>query len=380
MKLFLKIIIPIALIAGGVFGLKSLKASAPEPKSQPQPVIIPEAPVIEVSPASHAPPVRSFSTVEPFFQTKLTPQVSGQIIEVSPRFRVGHRVAQGEVLVRLDFTDFDTALSARQAELSTAQQALAEEEVRAEQAAEDWKASGRKITTASPFVLRQPQLEAARARIDSLQSAIEKAEADLDRTVLRAPFDAIVTARSASRGNYASPQGDLGSLVATERVLLSLPLTPEQVRRIDLPREEGKEQSRVQMTSPLHPETIWQGRLTRTVPTVSRDQVLNVIAEVTDPFTSEPPLLLGTFCNVEISARTLENSYQIPEAALVDDRYLWSLDSDNRLVRLDATRAHADGETLYVWLEKEPPVSPLRLLTRPLTNFKPGQEVRPLTR
>jgi|GEM_PF-5083722 len=101
-------------------------------------------------------------------------------------------------MVRIDPTDFEATLAQEQSNLATARRVLAEEEIRAQQAASDWKASGRELSRASDFVLRKPQLAAARATIQSVRASIEKALADLERTTIKAPFDAIVTERSAS--------------------------------------------------------------------------------------------------------------------------------------------------------------------------------------
>ncbi|MDB4416843.1 hypothetical protein N9277_01110, partial [bacterium] len=178
MKLALKIIVPLLIIVAAVLAFKALKASAPEPPSKKPIVVIPRAQFINVSPADHTPPVRTFGTVSSFFETTLTAQISGRVIEVSPDFRVGRSVSKGAVLVRIDPTDFDAEIVSRRAAVSLAKRALAEEEIRAEQAAEDWKISGRDLDTAPDYVLRKPQLAAARGDVQAAEAAVEKASAD----------------------------------------------------------------------------------------------------------------------------------------------------------------------------------------------------------
>ena len=110
MKLALKIIVPLLMIAGGVFAFKMLKASAPPPPSKTPPVVIPAANYVESTADSYSPPVRTFGTVSSYFETTLNAQVSGRIIEVSPEFQVGTKVKKDDVLVRIDATDFEAAL------------------------------------------------------------------------------------------------------------------------------------------------------------------------------------------------------------------------------------------------------------------------------
>ena len=377
MKLALKIIIPLLIIAGAGFIYKMQKDSAPPLPSKEPPVIIPGTTYLPSTAADYSPPVRTFGNVTSYFETTLNAQVAGKIIEVSPDFRVGRTVQKGDVLVRIDATDFKAALTNQEANLTTAGRALAEEEIRAKQAQEDWTISGRDLKTAPAYVLREPQLAAARGAVESAKAAIEKAAADLERTAISAPFDALVTARSASLGNLANPQTALGTLVATERVEIFLPLTPGQIRRVELP-SKTRQDLPVTLTSALYPEARWTGTITRTAPTISRDQVVTVIAEVMNPFDQDPPLTIGSFVSAEIEARSISGTHKIPEAALVNDSFVWAIGPGDKLVRVEADRIHSDLGFAYVRLEEGDLKPPLRIALRPLTNYDTGMTVKPI--
>ncbi|MGJ8695645.1 MAG: efflux RND transporter periplasmic adaptor subunit [Verrucomicrobiaceae bacterium] len=377
MKLALKIIAPLLIVAVSWFIFKIQVASAPPPQSKVPPEVVPAADFITSSPSEFAPPVRTFGNVSSYFESTLNAQITGQIIEVSPDFRVGRTVKKDAVLVRLDPTDFDAALVTQEANLTTARRSLAEEEIRAKQAAEDWTISGRDLKSAPPYVLRTPQLAAAHGAVRSAQAAVDKARADLARATLTAPFDALVTARSASLGNIATPQSPLGTLVATARVEVHLPLTPGQVQRLDLPSNLNPALD-LTLTSSLYPDAEWTGKITRTSPTISRDQVVTVIAEIENPFAHDPPLAIGSFVNAEINARPLTQTHRVPEAALVNDSFLWAIGPDDRLVRIEADRIHSDLGFAYVTLADSDLTPPLRIVSRPLTNFQSGTHVRPI--
>jgi RND family efflux transporter MFP subunit len=377
MKLALKIIVPFLIVLAACFAYKMQKDSAPPLEGKVPPVIIPATTYLPSTAADYAPPVRTFGNVTSYFETILNAQVTGKIVEVSPDFRVGSTVRKGAVLVRIDATDFNAALTNQEANLTTAERALAEEEVRAKQAQEDWTISGRDLKSAPPYVLREPQLNAARGAVDSAKAAIEKAQADLERTAITAPFDALVTARSASLGNLANPQTPLGTLVATERVEIFLPLTPGQIRRVGLP-SKTRQDLPVTLTSALYPEARWTGRITRTAPTISRDQVVTVIAEVMNPFDQDPPLTIGSFVSAEIEAQSISGTHKIPEAALVNDSFVWAIGPDDKLVRVEADRIHSDLGFAYVRLEEGKLTPPLRIALRPLTNYDTGMMVKPI--
>ncbi|QTN30998.1 efflux RND transporter periplasmic adaptor subunit [Akkermansiaceae bacterium] len=370
MKTALKIIIPIAILVLAVGGYKFLGSLKPKPQNRQPPPVVPVVDLASVSPQDHAPPVLSYGTVTSHFETALTPQVSGKITEVSRQFRVGEKVAAGEVLVRIDPTDYDAALAQRESELTLAERALAEEEIRAEQAAGDWEASGRDLSKASDFVLRKPQLAAARASIASAEAAIKKARADRSRTEVRSPFAAVVTAREASPGNQASPQVSLGTLVATEKVEIRLPLTASQMARVSLPTE-------VELSSPLQPGVVWQAKLVRMEPTVdARNQVMYAVAEVADPYgDGKTALPVGIFANASVKAAAIPESYRIPEAAFVEDRYFWAMDGEGELMRVEAERVHSHGGETYV-RPLEGGRGGLKVVIRPLSNFRKGMKVK----
>jgi RND family efflux transporter MFP subunit len=370
MKIGIKIIIPIAIIVFAVAGFKFLGTLKPEPISKQPPPVVPVVSITTVSPEDHTPPVVSYGTVESYFETGLTPQVSGKITYVSPNFRVGEKVAAEHVLVKIDPTDYEAALAQQEASLTAAELTFAEEQIRAEQAAGDWEASGRDVSKATDFVLRKPQLAAAKASIESAKAAIRKARADLERTDVRAPFGAVITARTASPGNQASPQASLGTLVSTVKSEIRLPLTAGQSARVGIPAE-------AELTSPLKPGAKWQATLVRMEPTVDRqNQVIYAVAEVTDPYgEGKTELPVGMFANASIKAKPIKDSYVVPEAAYVDDRFVWVVDGRDKLQRVDALRVHSHAGDAFV-RPVEGGQGELRVVTRPLSNFRSGTKVR----
>lgn len=369
MKTALKIIIPLVIIALALLGFRFLGSLKSEPRTMVPPPVVPAVEVITVAPENHAPPVMSYGTVASYFETDLTPQVSGRITFVSPKFRVGETVDTEHLLVQIDPTDYRAALATEEANLTVAERAFEEEKIRAEQAEGDWVASGRALSAATDFVLRKPQLAAARAGIDSAKAAIEKARADLERTEIRAPFPAVITARNASPGNQASPQVSLGALVSTEKVEIRLPLTADQAARVALP-------AKAVLTSPLKPGASWEAELVRMDPTVdTRNQVIYAVAEVTDPFAAEKePLPVGIFANAAISAQPIGASYRVPEAAYVNDSYVWSVDGENKIARLETQRLFAfEG---HVYLKAPDGAETVRIISRPLSNFRTGMKIK----
>lgn len=375
MKTVLKTIPPILLIFLAYWGAKQLIASKKPPQSKPVPTVIPEVETHTLSPADHYPPVLSYGNVQSYFETSLTAEVSGSITFVAPTFRVGEFVTKDTVLVKLDSTNYQSTLAKVEADLAEAKKTLAEEVIRAQQAAEDWTASGRKLESASDFVLRKPQLVAAQANIKSLESSIGKARTDIDRTILRAPFDAVISLRNASLGNYASAQSNLGTLVATERAEIRLPFTAEQRARLPQPLESP---IRITLTSPTQLSSSWHAQLVRSEPVIDpQNQVSYLIAEIESPYTNQTAALpVGTFVKASIPALAIKNSLKVSEASLVNDQFLWLVDSQNILHKQMVERRYSHLGFAYVTPTEANLDPPFQVISRPLTNFRSGMKVK----
>lgn len=366
-----KLILPLILIAAAVLGFKKCAASRPAPKSKPVKEVVTTVEIIEASLEIYSPPVETFGTIQPYFESTLTPQISGLIVRVSPDFRVGNIVKEGHPLIDIDERSYKSLLIQQEANLAKAELAYAEQKTQAEQAKEDWLDSGRKLEDASDFVLRKPQIASALAEIESMKASVRKAKADLVRTQIFAPFDAIITSRTASVGNLASEQQPIGSLVATEKVEVRLPLTPDQLERLDFSSPVN-----LVLQSPTRPGQEWQGIIVRTDPNLTENQTTIAIAEVQSPFKpGKPPLSIGLFVNASLSTIKLPPSLRVPEAAFVNDSFLWILDAEDKLQKLPAQRLAAENRDVFLKITAD--AANLRIVFRPLATFQPGQKVIP---
>ena len=80
----------------------------------------------------------------------------------------------------------------------------------------------------------------------------------------------------------------------------------------------------------------------------------------------------------------IAQTYKLPEAALVNDSYVWGVDAENRLGRIKAERVY--GHEGYVYLRlaaedlaKSGTQAALRVVTRPLATFRSGKKVQPVS-
>lgn len=380
-KLINLLVAPLILFAA-LFIAKSMIASKKSPPVKPRTVASVQISVFESSPGTHLPLIDSYGNTQAYLTSMLSSQVSGQIQQIGPNFQAGKSVKSGETLVTIDPADYEAALSQRRSELAIANQSHEEEKTLSKLAREDWISSGRTLESATPYTLRKPQLAATQANVDSANTAIEQALLNLERTVLKAPFDAVVQSRSASPGDIVNNGAELGSLISRDRLEVRLPVTPNQARHLKLPSFDNDGGTiKAQLSTPTLPDVAWTAEITRLEPSVDpKNQTIYLIGEVPDPFDKEESFLpIGAFVNATIEGSPLENVHPIPEVSVIDDSFVWVVNKENTLSRQSIEIAFSQNALILARIDKPVVPLPLRIASRPLASFKEGQLVVPST-
>jgi|GEM_PF-592633 len=377
----LQILVPIIILilAFGIY--KKLSNTKKPERSRPSKAVITQVITKEVYPNAYAPPMKSFGNVTRYDQTTLVAQVSGKIIEISESFRVGLPTKKGETLIKIDPLNFKADVDSARASVTIAQASLDQELILKKQSENDWVSSGRQLSTASPLVLRQPQVDSATANLLTAKASLKQAQQNLRNTSIKAPYDGLILSREISLGDVASTSTVLGSILYTGKVEIRLPLTASQSKQWNLYMEaHPNSAARLLITKPGLPDHHWLAEVRALAPeTDSQNQVSYLIAEVKNPYNGKTPLTIGTFVNVEIPTLTLpKGTYRVEESALVNNNYIWSIDSNNKLKKQIVTRLRSFDNHVYLSLKKsgsEDAPEPLKIITRPLNTFKPGQVV-----
>lgn len=368
---------PVVLALCGFIAVTLVK-SKKGPPIVPQKEVVISVAVSEANPETVTPTIQSFGNTQSYFNTAVSSQINGEIIEISPAFEAGNSVDKDQWLVKINPADFQANLASRQAAYASTRTALAEEETRSILAKEDWLAAGRPLSEANDLTLRKLQLEAAKANADSAKAAVAQAQLDLDRTTIRAPFEAIVEHRNASPGNVVSRGASLGSLLAREKIQVRLPLTPSQSARLTLPRSESKDSSlKAVLTAPTIPGASWHAAITRVEPLIDpRNQSIYLVGEIADPFEDRKAFLpVGAFVNAAISASPMVDVFKFPESAVVEDAFVWVVSPENTLAKQPIEIAFTQNALIYARIDEPLYDLPLKVLDLPLASLKSGQKV-----
>ena len=329
---------PIAIFAGLVAIAVIIWMNPPETPQRPQfsgPTMTVET--IPVLPRDYRIMLQSYGTVQPRTRSMLVAQVGGQIVEINENVRDGGFFEKGDTLGQIDPRDYEADVQIALASLADAKQAMAEAIARSDQAREDWERLGNEGEP-SKLVLRIPQLEAARAGVGSAESALTKVKLDLERTSIVAPFAGRVIRKLVDLGQVVGPNTQLAEIYATDVVEIRLPLRNRDLSFIDLPesyRHSGPRETSIDVLikSDLIGNEKWQARLVRTEGAIDESaRQLHVIAQIDDPFgprsEGRSPLKIGQYVTAEIEGKTLPGALVIPNSAIYQGSYVYTVEDD----------------------------------------------------
>jgi len=334
-------LVPLGILALGALLSAVVITTRPQVVEQSVETLAPLVRVAKVAPRSLILKVRGHGTVVPRSESELVPQVSGEVVWVSPALAAGGFFDAGEPLLRIDPTDYELALEAAAAAAARAESEVVKsrkELERQRRLAESEAASEARIDEVeNAFRGAEAGLREARARR-------QRAERDLARTELHAPYTGRVREENVDVGQFASRGAPLAKLYAVDFAEVRVPIPDRELAYLDLPLayRDGETSTsggpRVELRADFAgTEHRWTGQLVRTEGEIDpRSRTVTVVARVEEPYArsgngARPPLAVGLFVDVEIEGRVLQSAVVLPRLALHEGNHVYVVDDDNRL-------------------------------------------------
>jgi RND family efflux transporter MFP subunit len=157
-------------------------------------------------------------------EATVSSKVTGKVIEVL--IEEGMKVKAGQVLARLDDSNVKASLAVAQAQLASAQAALAETEAQLKLANDEYQ---RTAELAEKHIASQSDLDQTEANAKALEAHLAQQKLDVvvadrqsamwqqqtDDTVIRAPFDGVITTKDSQPGEMISPVSAGGGFTRT---------------------------------------------------------------------------------------------------------------------------------------------------------------------
>lgn len=393
----------VAVLGIGFFGMISLaKMKAPPAKAKINERTL-RVNAVRVVPEDVSVKIAGHGEARSLNEVVLSPEVPGKATAVHPRLEVGEIIPKGEVLFRIDSINYEADLKEAQAaiqerenaiialkqqmsldreglEIQERNKALATAEhkrlldlfekdnigtrSRVEAAEQALNNAASQVQRLSQTIDLYPiQIQQAESSLASASARLVRAEANLARCTVAAPFNARVKQVNMEKGQYATPGFQAVTLADDSQLEIQIPLDSQDAKRW-LRFKNGSNhgtsawfgdlepvEADVRWTEDPHGHA-WKGRLHRVVKFDQQTRTLLVAVRIdaeaavsADP--ARMPLVDGMFCSVEIPGKTLENVFRLPRAAVSFENTVY-VSIDNRLKTIPVSVARTEGDFAFI--------------------------------
>lgn len=349
-KTLLRRLSPFFILLLFIVGAGLLMKTKETPEQKPEEMPIPIVDVTQVEQQTVSLNLPSYGVVTPKYKTQLVTEVQGRMLSISPQFVAGGIVKKGDQLAQIEPSDYEADLMQAEATLAQATAALNEEIARGEVAKIEFKGYDKGLPP--ELGLRIPQLKKEQANVKYAQAALARAQRNLERTVIRAPFDGIIKARNVDLGQYVTLGTNLGELYDTSIAEIRLPISND-----DLAYLESVDHPDTQVTlsaSLAGKENTWLGNIIRSEGVIDADnRMVYLVAEIKDPYLREHktqgslPLKYGSFVNAVIKGRTVDGIVKLPRH-VVRNEHVALINEQNIVEMRHVNVVRSDLENVFI--------------------------------
>ena len=324
--------------------------------SEPEPVA-PTVRVMHADPSIERMVVHAQGTVSPRTEADLVPEVSGNVLWISPNLVAGGYFEEGEPLLRIDDRDYRYALERAAAAVD---RAVAENEFATFELRRLREMEARNLISPSDVETGMRAARVTEAALADARAALNQAELDLSRTEVLAPFTGLVRSKQVDPGQFVNRGADIARLYAVDYVEVRLPIADQQLAYLDIPPMQ-----RGELDESIAPEVLlsadfagrhykWRGTIVRTEAEIdTRSRMVNAVARVqaadnafNDPEHVPPPV--GLFVEAEIQGRSADNVVVVPRSVIRDGNQVLVVDGDDRLRFRSVSIARIYGDDAYI--------------------------------
>jgi membrane fusion protein (multidrug efflux system) len=293
------------------------------------------APTVTVARAKRGSISRSIAlpaTILPHEQAVLYAKVAGYLKTI--RVDKGDSVHEGDLLAEIESPELVADLARQKAEVVVADVAYR----RASEA-----------QNKAPDLVMPQTVDDAKGKLDVAQATLERTEALLAYTKIRAPFSGVVTKRSVDPGAFI-PAATSGSVSQSAALLTIMDIRSVRVE-IPIPEPEVplvKVGLPVEVTVDELPDRVFQGSVTRFAYALDEaSKTMPAEAEIQNPKSELRP---GMYVRVRITMERKADALLVPAAALVSEKgqdFVFTV-SDGRAKRTAVKGGFRDGASVEI--------------------------------
>lgn len=262
--------------------------------------------------------ITTTASLEPDRQVTMLSETTGVVEKLM--VEEGDRVKEGQVLTILSAREKQVALQKAIVHLNNASQEM-----------------NRKETSYNQHIISQSDYDKAKFEIQTAEAEKNAAQVDLDRSVIRAPFTGVITARFIEKGQNINPQTQLFTLLDAEPLQAKIYLPEKEIYGI----QHGQP---INLALNAQKNVTFTGQIKQINPAVdSKTGTVKVTIEIASVPAAVRP---GSFVDVKLVTQRHDNALLVPKKALVEEageRFVFVIQKDTA-VRKNVTIGFLDDE------------------------------------
>jgi multidrug efflux pump subunit AcrA (membrane-fusion protein) len=385
----------------GMNGLASLKQPPTEALTGERPI---KVQVTTAQPGDYPVAITGYGEARALTVVTIAPEVSGRVVYTHPNLKTGQIIPLGDVLFRIDPSDYEAGLQEARAGVTQWQAVVARlkkqlaidtqrlktlarsaqlaktefERINrlfeadrvgtrsgVDQAERAYNSALDQADQISQAVSLYPlQIREAESNLASTRARLSMAETNLSRCTIASPFNSRIKSVALESGQFVSSGQNVLTLVDDTVLEIQVSLDSRDARQW-LQFEQAVGRGPAAWFATLKPVectirwtedktgSAWTGILNRVVTFDQQTRTLSVAVRVNAQSAMADgdrslPLVEGMFCTVDIPGRTMRDVYRLPRQAVNFENRAYLVNSDNRLKTVDVRVERIEGEYVYV--------------------------------
>lgn len=397
---WLRILSSVLVVGLSILGAFVIWKLKPETETRPpeKPVLV--ADLIPAVATDIVVEVTAHGVARPIRVVTLTSEVTGRVINMPRSLHAGDRVQKGEPLLSIDPVDYRAAVQEAQASIARLDATLqrlettrstTESQVEVTRRSRDLakadfdrlndlsrqgNAVSKAVAEAAERTLAQAevqllqleqtlellpsQLEETKSERAAALARLERAETQLARTTVTAPFTARIVQSRVEENSFVAPGTPMFEIADDSRIEIQVPVQASELSEWIPFSSDSPNESWFPAVDPIEVDIewtgsdrgyTWSGRLDRVVSfdATTRTAMLAVRVSGKELYSEQDrfPLSDGMFCRVTIPGKTLKQVFALPREAVSFDNQAYI--SDNGFLKtVDVTVAWSTKDTAYV--------------------------------
>lgn len=346
---FILIIITIGLT---FYVIQYMKNSKPKTAKKPPQAIKGVVEVINIPKKDVTLTVEGLGYIKAASEIVLKSEVSGNILYLNENIIPGHFLKKGDLVAKIDDSDYKIILMQKQANYEKALADLEIEKGSQEVARKELnlaKTIGILDNTSSDnsLTLRQPYLNKALAAVKLAKAEVALAENNLNKTNIYAPFDIVVTEKYVSEGTYLSNQSQILKGSYQHEVWAEISIPYSVLKFLDIENQNRKDVL-IRLTNDSA-ETIFKGKFVKVIPEIEQNGLMTkILVSVKDPYSfNNKPLLLGSKIKATFQGVTLKGIYKVTSSYIRDNKKVFIADNNTLKIK-DVNIVYEDDSYAYI--------------------------------